>query len=49
MIDLQHVTKTYTKNNKKAVDDLTLQVKGGELFGHDGVQNCESENCRELR
>ena len=36
MIDLQHVTKTYTKNNKKAVDDLTLQVKGGELFGFIG-------------
>ena len=29
MIDLQHITKTYTKNNKKAVDDLTLQVEGG--------------------
>ena len=33
MIDLQHVTKTYTKNNKKAVDDLTLQVKG-TMAGH---------------
>ena len=36
MIDLQHVTKTYAKNNKKAVDDLTLQVDGGELFGFIG-------------
>ncbi len=36
MIDLQHVTKTYVKNNTKAVDDLTLQVKGGELFGFIG-------------
>ena len=36
MIDLQHVTKAYAKNNTKAVDDLTLQVKGGELFGFIG-------------
>ena len=36
MIDLQNVTKTYAKNGFKAVDDLTLQVKGGELFGFIG-------------
>ena len=36
MIDLQHVTKTYAKNNHKAVDDLSLQVQGGELFGFIG-------------
>ena len=36
MIDLQHVTKTYSKNKKKAVDDLTLHVEGGELFGFIG-------------
>ena len=36
MIDLQHVTKTYAKNSKKAVDDLTLKVEGGELFGFIG-------------
>ncbi len=36
MIDLQHVTKVYAKNGKKAVNDLTLQVKGGELFGFIG-------------
>ena len=36
MIDLQQVTKTYTKNNKKAVDSLTLHVDGGELFGFIG-------------
>ena len=29
MIDLQQVTKTYAKNNKKAVDNLTLHVDGG--------------------
>ena len=36
MIQLQNVTKTYAKNNKKAVDDLTLTVEGGELFGFIG-------------
>jgi ABC-2 type transport system ATP-binding protein len=36
MIDLQHVTKTYAKNKTKAVDDLTLKVEGGELFGFIG-------------
>ena len=36
MIDLQNVTKTYARNGFKAVDDLTLQVKGGELFGFIG-------------
>ncbi|MER2056626.1 MAG: ABC transporter ATP-binding protein, partial [Clostridia bacterium] len=36
MIDLQQVTKTYSKSDKKAVDNLTLNVKGGELFGFIG-------------
>ena len=36
MIDLQQVTKSYAKNNKKAVDNLTLKVEGGELFGFIG-------------
>ena len=36
MIDLQHVTKTYAHGKKKAVDDLTLKVEGGELFGFIG-------------
>ena len=36
MITLEHVTKTYAKNNTKAVDDLSLTVNGGELFGFIG-------------
>ena len=36
MIDIRNVTKTYAKNKKKAVDDLTLHVEGGELFGFIG-------------
>ena len=36
MIDLQHVSKTYAKNGVKALNDLTLHVNGGELFGFIG-------------
>ena len=36
MIDLKNVSRTYAKNSKKAVDDLTLHVEGGELFGFIG-------------
>ena len=36
MIDLKNVTKTYAKNHKKAVDNLSLQGEGGELFGFIG-------------
>ena len=36
MIEIQNVTKTYSKNKKKAVDGLTLNVEGGELFGFIG-------------
>ena len=36
MIDLKGVTKSYAKNGVKALDDLTLRVSGGELFGFIG-------------
>ena len=36
MIEIQNVTKTYSKNKKKAVENLTLNVQGGELFGFIG-------------
>lgn len=36
MIDLQNVTKSYAKNGVKALNDLTLHVGGGELFGFIG-------------
>lgn len=32
-IDIQHISKSYGKNGHKAVDDLSLQVKRGEVFG----------------
>ena len=36
MIRLEHVTKEYGRGGKKAVDDLTLHVAAGELFGFIG-------------
>ncbi len=36
MIDLQNVSKTYAKNGKKAVDELSVHIKPGELFGFIG-------------
>ncbi len=33
MIELTHVSKSYNKGKVKAVDDLTLTVKPGEIFG----------------
>ena len=36
MIDFQQVSKRYTKLGVKALDNLTLHVQGGELFGFIG-------------
>lgn len=33
MIRLNHVSKTYAKSQTKAVDDLTLEINSGEIFG----------------
>ncbi len=33
MIELNHVSKSYNKGKVKAVDDLTLTVRPGEIFG----------------
>ncbi|RPJ03531.1 MAG: ABC transporter ATP-binding protein [Candidatus Aminicenantes bacterium] len=33
MIELTHVSKSYNRGKIKAVDDLTLTVKPGEIFG----------------
>lgn len=33
MIRLNHVTKTYSGSNTTAVDDLSLEIKDGEIFG----------------
>ncbi len=36
MIDFNHVSKSYGKGKVKALDDMTLRVEGGELFGFIG-------------
>ena len=36
MIDLENVSKTYAKNQVKALDHLSLHVDSGELFGFIG-------------
>ena len=33
MIDIRHVSKSYAKGRVKAVDDLVLTVRPGEIFG----------------
>jgi ABC-2 type transport system ATP-binding protein len=33
MLDLRHVSKSYNKGKVKAVDDLSLVVRPGEIFG----------------
>ena len=33
MIRLHNVSKTYAKSQSKAVDDLSLEIKSGEIFG----------------
>ena len=36
MIKLHNVSKTYAKSQTKAVDDLSLEIKAGEIFGFIG-------------
>ncbi len=33
MIRLSHLSKTYAKSGTKAVDDLSLEIRDGEIFG----------------
>ena len=39
MIDFDHVVKQYGKSNVRAVDDLTLHVGKGQLFGFIGPRD----------
>ena len=48
MIDVKNVSKTYAKNGVKALDDLTLHVKGGELFGFIGPNGAGKTTCIKL-
>ena len=33
MLKIEHLTKSYAKSNVKALDDLNLELKEGEIFG----------------
>lgn len=40
MLQINHYTKQYTPNGPKAVDDLTLHIRPGEIYGflgHNGA------------
>ena len=41
MLDIQHLTKTY--GEKKAVDDLSLHIAPGEIYGFIGGQDHHAE------
>ena len=46
MLDIQHLTKTY--GEKKAVDDLTLHIAPGEIYGfigHNGAGKTTTLRC----
>ena len=45
MLKIEHLTKTY--GEKKAVDDLTLHIAPGEIYGfigHNGAGKAERNN-----
>ena len=37
MLELKNVTKAYNKGSVKAVDNLTMTVNDGEIFGFLGI------------
>lgn len=49
MISIEHVSKSYAKSSVKAVDDINLHVKRGEVFGFIGPngagQNDDHQNA----
>ena len=44
MIDFDHVVKQYGKSNVRAVDDLTLHVGKGQLFGFIGPNGAGNDS-----
>ncbi len=48
MIQIENVTKTYSKSRTKAVDDLSLQTRDGEIFGFIGP-NGEDHDDQDAR
>lgn len=39
MIEIKNVSKKY-KKNKKVIDNLSLEIKDGEIFGFLGPNRC---------
>lgn len=39
MIEIKNVSKKY-KKNKKVIDNLSLEIKNGEIFGFLGPNRC---------
>ena len=33
MLSIEHLSKSYAQNSVKAVDDLSLELQPGEIFG----------------
>ena len=43
MLQINHYTKQYSADGPKAVDDLSLHIKPGEIYGflgHNGAAAC---------
>ena len=36
MLKIEHLTKSYNKNGRPAVDDLSLHIQPGEIYGFIG-------------
>ena len=36
MLKIEHLTKSYSKSDRPAVDDLTLHIRPGEIYGFIG-------------
>ena len=43
MLIIEHLTKTY--GNKKAVDDLSLHIQPGEIYGFIGHNGAGKTTC----
>ena len=46
MLKIEHFSKTYGKSDKKAVDDLTLELNCGEIFGFLGPNGAGKSTTR---
>lgn len=45
MLELQHVSKTYEKSKVRAIDDISLTIGDGEIFGFIGPNGAGKSTC----